>query len=234
VHEATDIALVQVAGQGLPAARLGDSDRLLVGEWAIAIGNPFGNLLGEPSPSVTVGVISAVRRSFRPEGDGPVYRDMIQTDAAINPGNSGGPLINARGEVIGINTFIFSRSGGNVGIGFAIPINRARRIAGELLRYGRVRAVYHGFEAIELDERQAAYYGLPAAGIVVTKVERGSPADRAGLERGDYLERLGGVELHGKPDYDFVIADALPGDRLEVVFRRDRDSRRAVLELEQR
>jgi serine protease Do len=234
IHEPTDLAVLRVSAPDLAAAQLGNSDDLIVGEWAIAIGNPFGNLLDQPVPSVTVGVISAVGRSFRPEEGGAVYRDMIQTDAAINPGNSGGPLVNALGQVIGINTFIFSGSGGNIGIGFAIPINRTRRIVHELIRYGHVRPVYHGFEAIELDERQAAYNGLPGAGIYVTNVDRDSPAERAGLRRGDALIQLGGIRLRSKPDYDFVVADALPGDRLEVEYRRDHQALHGILELAER
>src|SRR6185503_20605629 len=131
-----DLAVVRIQGDRLPAATMGNSDDLLVGEWAIAIGNPFGYLLNDPQPSVSVGVISATHRDVKSSAtETGVYKDMIQTDASINPGNSGGPLINGDGEVIGINTFIFTQSGGSIGLGFAIPINMARRVMDEVSRY---------------------------------------------------------------------------------------------------
>lgn len=121
-----DIAKLKINGSNLPVARLGSSKDLIIGEWAIALGNPYGFLMNDSKPSVSVGVISALNRSFAPRQDKRSYRNMIQTDAAINPGNSGGPLVNINGEVIGVNTFIFSESGGNIGIGFAIPIETVK------------------------------------------------------------------------------------------------------------
>jgi serine protease Do len=143
--ETNDLAVLKVDAKGLPVAPLGSSDNLLVGEWSIAIGNPFGFVLGNSEPSVTAGVISATGRNLvgQVEGGG-LYLDMIQTDAAINPGNSGGPLINADGEVIGVNSSIYSPSGGSIGLGFAIPINRARRVAEDLLAHGVVRRPWGG------------------------------------------------------------------------------------------
>ncbi len=123
-----DIAKLKIEGNNLPAANFGNSKNLIIGEWAIALGNPYGFLMNDSKPSVSVGVISAVGRSFAPRRDGRTYRNMIQTDAAVNPGNSGGPLVNIKGEVIGINTFIFSESGGNIGIGFALPIDTVREV----------------------------------------------------------------------------------------------------------
>ncbi|MEA3365953.1 MAG: trypsin-like peptidase domain-containing protein, partial [Candidatus Hydrogenedentes bacterium] len=144
----TDVALLKAAGTNLPYAALGQSEDLYIGEWVIAIGNPFGPLISDPQPTVSVGVVSAKDRRLSPSiGKGErLYQRMIQTDAAINPGNSGGPLVNARGEVIGVNTMIFSQSGGNVGLGFAIPIDRARRVVAELKRYGRRRDPWAGFK----------------------------------------------------------------------------------------
>jgi serine protease Do len=140
-----DLAILKVEANKLPVAPLGDSDDLVVGEWAIAIGNPFGYLLADTQPTVTAGVISATRRDIKSEAtETGVYKNMIQTDAAINPGNSGGPLVNADGQVIGINTFIFTSTGGSIGLGFAIPINLAKRILGEVEKYGRVRAAWPG------------------------------------------------------------------------------------------
>ncbi|HEY2542823.1 MAG TPA: trypsin-like peptidase domain-containing protein, partial [Gaiellaceae bacterium] len=134
--ETNDLAVLKVDAKNLPIAPLGDSDNLLVGEWAIAIGNPYGFMLGNSEPSVTAGVISGVGRNLVARGEGPsAYFDMIQTDASINPGNSGGPLVDATGSVVGVNSSIYSTSGGSIGLGFAIPINRARRVAEDLLTH---------------------------------------------------------------------------------------------------
>ena len=136
----TDIAVLKVDATGLPTTPIGSSENLMIGEWVVAIGNPYAYMLGNSEPSVTAGVVSAVGRNLLPSQDqAGVYVGMIQTDAAINPGNSGGPLVNALGEVVGVNSNIFSTTGGSVGIGFAIPIERALRVATELRRFGRVR-----------------------------------------------------------------------------------------------
>ncbi|PYO26136.1 MAG: peptidase, partial [Gemmatimonadetes bacterium] len=143
----TDIAVLKLDGTGLPTASLGKSTDLLIGEWVVAVGNPFAYLLGNAEPTVTAGVVSAVGRNLLPsEGQSGIYVGMIQTDAAINPGNSGGPLANALGEVVGVNSSIFTSSGGSVGIGFAIPIERALRVADELRRFGKVRRAWVGLE----------------------------------------------------------------------------------------
>ena len=154
VDEVNDLAVVKIPATGLPVAPLGSSDDLLIGEWAIAIGNPYGFYLGNPEPSVTVGVVSGVGRNLvgQAEGNG-VYVDMIQTDAAINPGNSGGPLVDAVGEVIGVNSSIYSPSGGSVGLGFAIPINRVKRVADDLLAHGSVRRPWVGVKLKLLSRR---------------------------------------------------------------------------------
>jgi len=137
-----DLALLKVDGDGLPHAPLGDSDGLMVGEWVIAIGSPFGHLLADPHPTVTVGVVSAFHRDVKAEvGGEQILKDLIQTDAAINPGNSGGPLVNSAGDVIGINAAIFTRSGGSEGIGFAIPTSRVRWVVDEIIKFGKVRPV---------------------------------------------------------------------------------------------
>ncbi|MBW6513975.1 MAG: trypsin-like peptidase domain-containing protein [Candidatus Syntrophosphaera sp.] len=127
IDETHDIAKLKIVGTNLPYAKLGNSQDLLIGEWAIALGNPYGFMMSDPKPTVSLGVISAINRSFAPQ-EGRSYRGMIQTDAAVNPGNSGGPLVNIKGEVIGINTFIFSETGGNIGIGFAIPAQQVSSI----------------------------------------------------------------------------------------------------------
>ena len=139
--------MLRIDAKNLPDAKLGNSNNLVIGEWAIAIGNPFGFYLGNSEPSVSVGVISATQRNLVAPGEGQAsYFDMIQTDAAINPGNSGGPLVNADGEVIGVNSSIFSPSGGSVGLGFAIPINRVARVVDDLLTHGAIRSPWIGVQ----------------------------------------------------------------------------------------
>ncbi len=216
IHEASDIAIIKVDADNLPYAPLGDSDNLMVGEWAIAIGNPFGNLIEDAHPSVTVGVVSAQKRSFKPGSGGKVYDDMIQTDAAINPGNSGGPLVNADGQVIGINTFIFTRSGGSLGVGFAIPINRVKKILEEVRKYGKVRDVWLGFTVITVDGETARALGLPAGGALIRAVERGSPADEAGLMPGDVIARVNNRVISDADDALSAFGSVLVGEKFSI------------------
>src|SRR4029077_14938792 len=189
----TDIAVLKIEATGLPTAPLGRSADLAVGEWVVAIGNPFAYMLGNSEPSVTAGVVSAVGRNLLPSGDqAGVYVGMIQTDAAINPGNSGGPLVDVQGEVVGVNSSIFSPSGGSVGIGFAIPIERAQRVAAELRRYGHVRRPWVGLDVVGgSDLRDWKRSG----GLRVTTVAAGGPAVRAGLAAGDVLLNVRGRRL---------------------------------------
>ena len=190
--EALDLAVVQIEAPDLPVAPLSKSGDILVGEWAIAIGNPF-----DLGPTVSIGVISAIDRDF-PERQGEYfYRDMIQTDAAINPGNSGGPLVNTLGEVVGINSFIYTGgeySLGSIGIGFAIPVEAARRFLDEIRTHGRVRKPWHGIADLQdLTPRQAEYLELDSTdGAVVGGVTMDSPADRSGLGRGDLILSVNG------------------------------------------
>ncbi len=187
-----DVALLKISGENLPVAPLGNSDDLLIGEWAIAIGNPFGFLIEDAQPTVTVGVISALHRDIRSGQGGPVFTDMIQTDAAINPGNSGGPLVNALGEVIGINTFIFSHAGGSEGVGFARPINEVKRFISEAL--GQAQAEYERFSTrlgaviADINPTLRNRFGLAhTKGVVVISVTGGSVAEKIGLLPGDVL-----------------------------------------------
>src|SRR6185503_16575489 len=199
-----DLAILSIDAKGarLPVAPLGTSNDLIVGEWAIAIGNPFGFLLNDPSPSVTAGVISATRRDIKGGvSEGGIYKNMIQTDAAINPGNSGGPLVNGNGEVIGINTFIFTQGGGSLGIGFAIPIDLAKKILEEIKAYGRVRVAWPGMQVQAVTPYLARRLGLPqAGGLIVTRVESAGPAGAAGVRAGDRVLRVNGVEIHDLDD----------------------------------
>ncbi|MCC7141263.1 MAG: trypsin-like peptidase domain-containing protein [Candidatus Eisenbacteria bacterium] len=187
-----DLAVLQVAADGLPQAEVGTSSDLMVGEWAIALGNPFGDVLKDPQPTVTVGVISALHRDVQsddPNSDA-IYKDLIQTDAAINPGNSGGPLVNANGQLIGINTVILSRSGGSEGIGFAIPVDTAVRVSREILQYGRSRQIWIGATLRTVTPWLAQQLRLKeTGGVIVAEIEAGSPAARAGV-RGFNAEPL--------------------------------------------
>ncbi len=221
-----DLALVKIEGEDLPAARLAGSRRLYIGEWAIAIGSPFGYLLADTQPTVTVGVISALNRDIkRTEGDGRTFLGMIQTDAAINPGNSGGPLVNADGEVVGINTFIFSRSGGSEGIGFAIPIERANWLISEVREYGRFRQPWYGLMVQKLSPNIMRSLNLQdPVGFLVQNVEAGSPAERAGLRPGDILRAINGVPLRDLDTVGRLIYEARVGDRL--AYRAERDGKR--------
>ena len=228
-----DLAVLRVKADKLPVAPLGDSDRLLVGEWAIAIGNPFGFLLNDSQPTVTAGVISAMRRDIKSEvtANG-VYKNMIQTDAAINPGNSGGPLVNADGEVIGINTFIFTQGGGSLGIGFAIPIDLARRVLDEVVKYGRVRAAWPGMQVQVVTPYLAQRLGFTeAGGLVATRVEDGGPADQAGVKVGDRIRSVNGVAIQTVEDAQRAIYGAGVGDKLKLGLVRDGKEKNAEITL---
>ena len=217
--ETNDLAVLQVSAKNLPVAPLGDSDNLLVGEWAIAIGNPYGFMLGNSEPSVTAGVISGVGRNLVARGEGTsAYFDMIQTDASINPGNSGGPLVSADGEVVGVNSSIYSTSGGSIGLGFAIPINRARRVAEDLITHGRVRRPWIG---VRLDQpRTENPRDYIARGARVAAVTPGSPAERAGLRAGDVLVRAKTRAIRNRFDWDAALLDLRVGDQVPLVVHR--------------
>lgn len=213
----SDLAVLQVeAGRKIPEIKMGDSDDLMIGETVIAIGNPFGL-----SHTVTTGVISALERSVRAEER--VYRHFIQTDASINPGNSGGPLLNIDGELIGINTAIYQKA---QGIGFAIPINKAKRIVNELIRAGEVRPLWLGLEIQELSPELRAHFALPKdkEGVLVSDVVDEGPAAKAGLKRGDIILNVEGNPVASISDYRDVLAEYTPGDRLTLaVFRKGRE-----------
>ncbi|MGD9548955.1 MAG: S1C family serine protease [Candidatus Krumholzibacteriia bacterium] len=223
--ERYDLAILQVAGTDLPVAPLASYQDLQIGEWAIAIGSPFGYLLADTQPTVTVGVISATNRDIKHSEGERVYLGMIQTDAAINPGNSGGPLVNTRGEVIGINTFIFSESGGSVGIGFAVPVDRVQTVIDEVRRFGRYRESNLGFTLQLLSPGLVQYLGLEdPVGALVREVVPGSPAWKAGLRPGDVLRTMEGMPLDNLDSIYRLYYHSSVGDRLE--FEAERDGRR--------
>lgn len=225
----TDIAVIRIDEGAVPAAPIGTSSDLMVGEPAVAIGNPFGFVLANSEATVTAGVVSGLGRDILGSDDGKLSADMIQTDAAINPGNSGGPLVNAEGRVIGVNSSILSKSGGSEGIGFAIPIDRAIRIARELSAYGRIRRPWVGIEP-QTVETEASRFSVTE----VRRVAPGSPAEQAGIRVGDRLVSVDGRPITSPLDWEVGLLDAGVGARIEVVYRRgddERTSRLAVSEL---
>jgi len=224
----TDIAVLQVDATRLPVAPIGRSRTLAAGDWAIAIGNPYGYLLGNSEPSVTAGVISGLGRDILPgQEQTGLYVDMIQTDAAINPGNSGGPLVNADGEVVGVNTFILSQTGGSVGLGFAIPIERAMRVAQDLRRLGRVRRGWVGVEIAEPAAQSADWRRQP--GVVVRRVAPNGPGIAAALKPGDLIVRADGQVLRNFLGWERVLVDLVPGDTVRVAVTRGGVTRDASL-----
>ena len=214
IDESTDIALLKVEVLGLPAVAWGDSSRLKVAEWVLAIGNPF-----QLSQTVTLGIVSAVGRDNLGVA---TYEDFIQTDAAINPGNSGGALINARGELIGINTAILSDSGGSQGVGFAVPSNLARRVMQDLITYGEVRRGSIGYvDTRSLTPRLAERLGLPnRSGAVVWEMSRRSAAYQAGIEPGDVIVRLNGQPVPDNAAFVRLLSDAPIGSTVALGLLR--------------
>ena len=211
----TDIALLKIDdGDNLPVVPLGDSDALEVGEWVIAIGNPFGL-----SQTVTVGVVSAKGRNQVGIND---YENFIQTDAAINPGNSGGPLLNIHGEVIGINSALYTKTGGYMGIGFAIPINMVKTVEAQLNAKGKVTRGWVGVAIQNVDENLAKSFNLKKAeGILISEVQHGSPAEKAGLKQGDVILRLNNTPLDDANDLRNQIYLLPPGSKAGLQIIRD-------------
>ena len=213
----SDIAVLQVDRQGLPTVTTGRSTDLMIGEWVVALGNPYTYLLGNAEPTVTVGVVSATGRNILPTGEQTgLYLDMIQTDAAINPGNSGGPLTNALGEVIGVNSSIFTSSGGSVGLGFAIPIERALRVADEIIKSGSVRRAWVG---LDVEGASAMRDWKSQGGVAVVGVAPDGPAVRAGVRTGDVLVEANGRRLRNYLDWEAVKLDLHVGDPVELTVR---------------
>jgi len=210
----SDVAVIEIKAGGLSALPFADSAQLEVGEWVVAIGNPFGL-----NHTLTAGVVSAKGRTSVGIND---YEDFIQTDAAINPGNSGGPLVNLNGEVVGINTAIFSRSGGYMGIGFAIPSNLARNIADQLIDHGEVTRGYLGIVIQNLTAELAESFDVkPGKGILVAQVSEDSPAQKAGLRQGDVIVKFRGKSVGEVGDFRNRVALTAPGRKVELTVLRD-------------
>jgi len=210
----SDVALIKIDGKDLPVLPLGDSDKLEVGEWVIAIGSPF-----ELNQTVTVGVVSAKGRSRIGIND---YENFIQTDAAINPGNSGGPLLNIYGKVVGMNTAIFSRSGGYMGIGFAIPVNMAKAIKEQLQKHGKVTRGWLGVVIQDVDDDLAKSFDLKnARGVLISEVSENSPAEKAGLKQGDVIIKLDDTTVSDVADLRNKIALTTPGNEIRALVIRN-------------
>lgn len=220
---ASDVAVLKIDARDLPVAELGDSEEVQVGQWAIAIGHPFGKVVGGTTPTVTVGVISAKDRSMsrNDESGFRVYSGLLQTDASINPGNSGGPLVNSLGQVIGINTAIITTSGGSLGIGFAIPINIAREVAIQLIEYGKIVKAWLGVYVQNMTPQLAEALGAgDSEGVLISDLSPDGPAADAGLKRGDIIKEMAGEEINSIGDYDRVMQKLKPQETIEMVIER--------------
>jgi len=215
----TDIAVLKIEAEGLHTIPWADSDNLEVGEFVLAVGNPFGL-----TQTVTLGIVSALGRA----AGIAEYEDFIQTDAAINPGNSGGALVNVRGELAGINTAIYSQSGGNMGIGFAVPSNLARSVVEQLVRHGKVVRGWLGVSIQDLSPELASQFGLPEPkGVLINEVLEDSPAKRAGLERGDVIVEYDGRPIENAAHLRNAVAQTVVGKKVAVKFMRDKKPRAA-------
>jgi serine protease Do len=228
----TDLALLKIdADETMPYLILGNSDSILVGDWAIAVGNPFPQL--GLDRTMTVGVISALGRTglvFGP--DNPVYQNYIQTDASINPGNSGGPLVDINGNVVGINSAIVSPTGGNIGIGFAVPINLAKKISEQLKKSGSISRGWLGMLPKDIDNNMAEALGLSSSeGVLVESVEPKSPAEEGGLKTGDIILEFNGSKVTNAQQFRFLVADAGPGTPVSVEILRDNSTKTMTFKL---
>lgn len=221
----SDVTLLKIDKDNLEYVKIGNSDDVIIGEWVIAFGNPFGLFEINDKPTVTVGVVSATNMKINADGN-RVYKDMIQTDASINAGNSGGPLVNADGDVIGMNTIIFTGGGysnGSIGVGFAISINRVKKIMEEIKLNGKIERNFNvGFRIQAIDERIAKYLKLEKMeGVVVTDVQKGSLSDNAGLKPEDVIINANGEEIKNEQDLLFVVNDLKTGDSLKLKIIRN-------------
>jgi serine protease Do len=223
----SDLAVIQIKVPDLKPAKLGDSSRLKVGEWVVAAGNPFGL-----SNTITAGIVSAKGRANMPNMRIAEYEDFIQTDAAINPGNSGGPLVDLRGEVVGINTAIASRTGSNNGVGFAIPINMAKSIMKNLIEHGQVVRGWLGISIQPLTEDMAKSFGFEStAGVLIGDVLADGPAQKAGLKRGDIVTKFAGEKVKDISQFRTAVAETEPGTKVKIEIYRDGKSRTMKVEV---
>jgi serine protease Do len=232
----SDLAIVKINAKNLPVASLGDSGNLKIGQWVVAIGNPFGFALENPEPTVTAGVISALHRSLgRGISRERDYSDLIQTDAAINPGNSGGPLVNLKGEIVGINVAIFSTSGGYQGVGFAIPVNNAKRIISRLIEGKRILYGWLGVTVQDLTDDLAKYFGLSDKnGVLINKVLENSPADKAGMKESDIIKEFDNKPINNVKELLVSVAKAEVGRKVKTLVMRDKKELALQVEIGER
>lgn len=232
----TDVALLKIDKKNLPFINFGNSDNIIIGEWVIALGNPFGLFEINDKPTVTVGVVSALNMKVSADGN-RVYKDMIQTDASINSGNSGGPLVDVEGNVIGMNTIIFTGSQfsqGSIGVGFSISINRVKAIMEELKKGGKIeRSSNVGFRIQGIDERIAKYLNLKDKnGVVVVQIQKDGPADKAGLKVEDVIIAVNGEKIRNEQDLIFAINDKRKGDVIKMKVMRSGSEKEIEMKLE--
>ena len=229
IDPANDLAVIKIKGENLPIAQIQDKADNLIGEWVVAIGNPYGYLIGDTKPTVTVGVIGALNRTFS-STSGIHYHNMIQTDASINPGNSGGALVNVEGKVIGINTFIFTGGGqsqGSIGLGFAIPIQKAKLVMDEIVKYGYIREFTTG---IYTDPRLDR--GRP--GATITGLDPHSPGEKAGLKAGDVIYAVAGKRINTFQDIYDVFKLFQVGESVELLYLRGQEKMKTIIVLEEK
>jgi serine protease Do len=223
----SDLAVIKIDADNLPIAKLGDSEKVRVGEWVVAMGNPFGFVMSNPQPTITAGIVSALHRSFSYTGLDQVkyYGDLIQTDAAINKGNSGGPLVNLRGEVIGINALIYSTTGGYQGIGFAIPINRAKKILEELISGKEIKYGWLGVQVQSLTPELISQFNLSSnKGALIAEVIRNSPADKGGIKQNDIIMKVNNKEIIASDDLVATISHFEVGQKVGIdIVRHGKD-----------
>ncbi len=234
--QTSDICLLKIDAKNLPYIKFGDSDDIMAGEWAIAFGNPFGLFDINDKPSVTVGVVSATRMNIGPS-DNRYYINMIQTDAAINQGNSGGPLVNAVGELIGMNTLIFTAgSAGNVGVGFAIPANKIQKVVQELKTKGKVdRDFWTGLHILTIDENIAKRYKLASSrGCIITEFDKNSPAVKSGLQLEDIIIGIDNYRINDQDILIGILTEYRTGDVVNYKIIRDGKEQTVKMKLEKR
>jgi serine protease Do len=218
-----DVAVLKIDAPNLPYVELGDSSELMIGEWAIAVGNPFGHVVASASPTVSVGVISAVHRQMKNSGQGGIrfYDDLLQTDASINPGNSGGPLVNALGQAVGLNVTIITTSGGSLGIGFAVPINVARESARALIARGDPRRAWIGAYLVEVTPEIAQWFQLGnEKGLLIADLDESAPAFNVNLRRGDVIVAVNGEKVNDEESYEAALGRVAPGAAVDLEVRR--------------
>lgn len=224
----TDIAVLKIEAQNLPSIKQGSSRELRIGEWVIAVGNPF-NL----TSTVTAGIVSAKERQINILGGDFPLESFIQTDAPINPGNSGGALVNIRGELVGINTAILSRTGSYTGYGFAVPVDIAMKISNDLIRYGEVQKAVPGIEVVEITPELAEEMKLQNLdGVIVTHVIRNGAGEKSGLQRNDVITRIEGISITGKGSFEEVLSYYYPGDNIRIEYKRNGSSKSTSLTLQ--